>query len=226
MEPLEGANQTSEGRFLFPRWANTAPTIVAVVLGGVVTVVVLAAWYYLTNKHIEVGYQPAQPVEFSHKLHAGDLGMDCRYCHSTVERSPLAAVPPTQTCMNCHSKVKADSPLLEVVRQSARTEAPIPWVRVHNLADYVYFDHSVHLTAGVGCSTCHGRVDQMPRVTQREPLSMSWCTDCHRAPGRFLRQPGQITDMAWQPPEPTAAPAVAANGRQVNPPLHCSGCHR
>ncbi len=186
-----------------------------------------ALGYYGTNKHLEVGYAPVQPVDFSHKLHAGDLGMDCRYCHFTVERSSFAAVPPTQVCLNCHSKVRANSPKLLPVRESDALDRPIPWVRVHKLPEFVYFDHSAHLAAGVGCSSCHGRIDQMPRVTQEKPLSMSWCLDCHRDPGPALRPAGQVTNMAWQPnaAAPGAAP-VAANGRKVSPPTHCSGCHR
>lgn len=187
-----------------------------------------ALGYYGTNKHLEVGYSPIQPVEFSHKLHAGDMGMDCRYCHFTAERSSFAAVPPTQVCMNCHGKVRAESPKILPVRESDALDRPIPWVRVHKLPEFVYFDHSAHLAAGVGCSSCHGRIDQMPRVTQDQPLSMSWCLDCHRNPGPALRPAGQITNMAWLPPAAgaTGAATMAANGRKVNPPTHCSGCHR
>jgi hypothetical protein len=224
-------------RFLFPKWTNHLPTAVAVAATAGGCFAVALFWYYGTNKYFEVGYQPKQPVEYSHKLHAGDLGMDCRYCHSTVERSSFAAVPPTQTCMNCHTKVRADSALLLPVRESFATDKPIPWVRVHNLPDYVYFDHRAHLHAGVGCSTCHGRVDQMPRITQEKPLTMGWCLDCHRNPQPYLRPAGAVTDMTWQP-APDAeigvrkdvgnegAVAVAADGHKVNPPTHCSGCHR
>jgi hypothetical protein len=214
-------------RYLFPRWANRAPTwIVLYALGPLLTLVVLGAWYYGTNKHLEVGYQPVQPVDYSHKLHAGDLGLDCRYCHYTVERASFAAVPPTQVCMNCHSKVRADSPKLLPVRESFAFDKPIAWVRVHKLPEYVYFNHGAHLAAGVGCSTCHGRVDQMVRVIQREPLSMGWCLDCHREPARYLRKAEDLTRMAWQPPEASPGKAVAPTGREVKPPVHCSGCHR
>lgn len=214
-------------RYLFPRWSNHAfRRIVLFGFGPLGTLVVLGFWYYGTNKHLEVGYQPVQPVEYSHKLHAGDLGMDCRYCHSTVERSSFAAVPPTQVCMNCHSKVRTDSPKLLRVRESFAFDKPIPWIRVHKLPEYVYFNHGAHVAAGVGCSTCHGRVDQMQRVMQKEPLSMSWCLDCHRAPERALRSANEITNMAWQPPAAIPAKAVAPTGREVHPPLHCSGCHR
>jgi Cytochrome c7 and related cytochrome c/Class III cytochrome C family len=209
-------------------------------LGGVVTA---AVWYYGTNKHFEVGYQPEQPVDYSHKLHAGDLGIDCRYCHNTVEKAAFAAVPPTETCMNCHAKVRTESDKLLPVRESWATDQPVPWVRVHNLPDYVYFDHSAHLAAGVGCVSCHGRVDQMPKVTQVQPLSMSWCLDCHRNPGPNLRNPADVTKMdmalatfsmatggsaaaAANPPNQNGQAVVVTTGRPLHPPQNCSGCHR
>ena len=157
--------QALMSRFLFPKWSNKVlPLGFFFRLGPAGTAVVAGVWYYGTNKHFEVGYAPAQPVPFSHKLHAGDMGMDCRYCHSTVEKGAFASVPPTQTCMNCHEKVHTASPNLEKVRESWKSDVPIEWVKVHNLPDYAYFDHSVHLSAGVGCESCHGRIDQMPIV--------------------------------------------------------------
>lgn len=215
-------------RYLFPRWANKAPQVVLLGVGLSIAGVAGAIGYYGTNHHLEVGYTPDQPVDYSHKLHAGTLGMDCRYCHTTVEKSAYAAVPPTQTCMNCHSKVRTDSAKLEPVRESWATNKPIPWVKVHNLPDYVYFNHSAHLAAGVGCSTCHGRVDQMIKVSQVQPLSMGWCLDCHRNPGPNLRDPSEVTKMDWLPSvqSGTKVEPIAKNGRRVNPPLHCSGCHR
>lgn len=216
-------------RYLFPRWSNKVlPIVLFFGIGPLSTAAAAGVWYYATNKHIEVGYTPVQPVAFSHKLHAGDLGMDCRYCHSTVEQAAFAQIPPTQTCMNCHSQVKKDSAKLLPVRESHATDTPIPWVRVHNLPDYAFFDHSAHLAAGVGCSSCHGRIDQMPVVGQVEPLSMSWCLDCHRDPSPHLRPKSEITNMAWEPAHAAATPTVAvtATGREVNPPTHCSGCHR
>jgi hypothetical protein len=212
-------------RFLFPRWTNRVPRLVlgglALAAAGLVAVV----WYFGTDKFWRVGYQPKQPIEFSHKLHAGDLGMDCRYCHSSVERSSFAAVPPTQTCMNCHSKVKTDSPKLSLLREHAADDRPIPWVRVHDLPDHAYFDHAAHLSAGVGCSSCHGRVDQMQRVTQVQPLTMGWCLSCHRDPAPNLRASTEITKMDWTP-RALASEARTANGRTARPPVHCSGCHR
>jgi hypothetical protein len=214
--------------FLFPRWTNRAPAIVAVALGCLIVGVVAALWYWGTEKYWRVGYSPEQPIPFSHKLHAGDLGMDCRYCHSTVERSPFAAVPPTQTCMNCHSKVKTDSPKLALLRERAADDKPVPWVRVHDLPDFVYFDHSAHVTSGVGCSSCHGRVDQMARVVQKAPLTMGWCLDCHRNAAPNLRAATEITKMDWQPRAnaPSNEVARTATGRVAQPPVHCSGCHR
>ncbi len=236
--------ETDIRRWLFPRWTNKTPILVlALVTGGAVTAGA-AITYYGTDKHFSVGYQPTQPIDYSHKLHAGDMGMDCRYCHVNVEKGPAATVPPTQTCMNCHWKVKTDSLKLLPLRESFASGTALPWIRVHKLPDYVYFDHSAHVTAGVGCSSCHGRVDQMPKVTQVQPLSMGWCLDCHRQPGNHLRDLAttSITDMTWQPK--TDAPVIAAGpadnyygkthadgpvtktGRKVSPPLHCGGCHR
>lgn len=218
-------------RFIFPRWSNKVlPILFFGVIGPGGTALIGGVWYYFTNKYTEVGYQPVQPVEFSHKLHAGELGMDCRYCHHTVERSSFAAVPATQTCMNCHTKVKPDSPLLAAVRESWEKDTPVPWIKVHNLPDYAYFNHSAHLASGVGCASCHGRIDQQPRVTQMQPLSMGWCLDCHRNPTEHLRSKNDVTNMAWRPnPAQVDAPMpwkTVDEGREVNPPVHCSGCHR
>jgi hypothetical protein len=222
-------------RFQFSRTANrVVPLLLLCVVAPLLTAATAGVWYYGTNKHTQVGYAPVQPVDFSHKLHAGDMGVDCRYCHFTAEKSGFAAVPPTQVCLNCHAKVKTDSVKTLPLRESAASGQPIPWVRVHNLPDYVYFDHSAHLASGVGCSSCHGRIDQMPRVKQDQPLSMGWCLECHRNPGPALRKRQDLTNMAWQPAT-TEAPsllgqsiheAMTESGRKVNPPTHCSGCHR
>lgn len=179
--------------------------------------------YYGTDANLSVGYSPQQPVEFSHKLHAGDLGLDCRYCHSTVERSAFAAIPTTQVCMNCHSKVRTDSVKLLPVRATFTEKRSIAWVRVHNLPDFVYFDHGAHLAAGVGCSTCHGRVDQMARVEQVQDLSMGWCLNCHRNPSPFLQPVSEITNMHFVA---AGTNQSTLSGRIVEPPVHCSGCHR
>jgi len=141
-----------------------------------------------------------QPVQFSHKHHAGDDGIDCRYCHTSVEDSSFAGIPPTKTCMNCHSQIFADSAYLEPVRESWRTGKPLQWTRVHDLPDFVYFNHSIHVNKGVGCATCHGRVDRMPLTWQAASLQMEWCLECHRHPERYLRRRDQVFDMAWEPP--------------------------
>ena len=212
---------------IFPRWTNRIPPLIAIG-GGLATVAVVGAfWYWGSPKYTDVGYAPLQPVAFSHRLHAGDLGLDCRYCHNTVERGAKAAVPPTETCMNCHRSILKDSPKLKLVRESYEKDVPIPWVRVHMLPDYAYFDHSVHLKAGVGCASCHGRVDRMEVVTQMQPLSMSWCLSCHRDPAPNLRPLDKITDMSWDAASAHYDPHKdPARTYRLRPPIHCSGCHR
>lgn len=141
-----------------------------------------------------------QPVQFSHKHHAGDDGIDCRYCHTTVETSSFAGFPPVKTCMNCHSQLFSDSEYLALVRDSFKNLQPIKWTRVHDLPDFVYFNHSIHVNKGVGCSTCHGRVDQMPLMWQVASLQMEWCLKCHRNPAAYVRPRDQVFNMEWQPP--------------------------
>ncbi|MEY4577657.1 MAG: hypothetical protein RL701_2360 [Pseudomonadota bacterium] len=208
---------------IFPRSLNHLPLVAAVgvaLLGGGVT---FGIWYYFSPKNTQVGYAPEQPVPYSHKLHAGDLGIDCRYCHANIERSQEAMVPPTQACIGCHAIVKKDSPKLTAVRASWQSGTPVEWVRVHRVADYVYFDHSVHLAASVGCVSCHGRIDQMDVVRQDKPLNMGWCLECHRDPKPFLRPKDQITNMTWTPSADEAAVFAEATLRG---PEHCTGCHR
>lgn len=208
---------------IFPRSLNYLPLVAAVgvaLLGGGVT---FGIWYYFSPKNTQVGYAPEQPVPYSHKLHAGELGIDCRYCHANIERSQEAMVPPTQACIGCHAVVKKDSPKLAAVRASWTSGTPVEWVRVHRLADYVYFDHSVHLAAGVGCVSCHGRIDRMDVVRQDKPLNMGFCLDCHRDPKPNLRPKDQITNMTWTPSAEEAAQFAQAT---VRGPEHCTGCHR
>jgi len=181
---------------------------------------------YLT----EAGVVRVQPVPFSHKHHVGDIGIDCRYCHSSVERSAFAGIPPTKTCMNCHSQVWSDSPELEPVRASFRNNTSIEWTRVNRLPDYVYFDHSIHVAKGVGCVTCHGQVDAMPLMWRENSLSMEWCLECHRNPARYIRPREQVFAMHWQPP---AAPQdfgkkLAATYKIISTEklTNCSTCHR
>ena len=199
--------------------------VIAVAAGliGIVGIV----WYYFSPWYTDVGYRPEQPVPFSHKLHADDLGLDCRYCHSDVEISPVANVPPTQTCMNCHKFIKTDSDKLAKIRESWEENKPMRWVRVHDLPDYVYFDHSIHLRAGVGCASCHGNINQLQVVRQNKPLSMSWCLDCHRNPDMHLRPVTEITNMYWTPPDSQMQFAADVRMKKnINPNTDCSACHR
>ncbi len=207
---------------IFSRSLNKLPLVAAVATVGALVGVTFIFWYYFSPKNLQVGYAPQQPVPYSHKLHAGTLGMDCRYCHANIERSAHAMIPATQTCMGCHSLVKTDSARLAPVRASWSTGKPIEWVKVHKLPEHTYFDHSAHLAAGVGCATCHGRIDEMETVRLDQPIAMGWCLDCHRNPTPNLRPKDQITNMAWEPKD--APPGWQPP--QVNPPKHCSGCHR
>lgn len=212
---------------IFPKWANNTPLWG---LGGLAVAGVLAAglvWYYFSPEYTDVGYMPHQPVPYSHALHAGELGIDCRYCHAMVERSAVASVPPTQVCMNCHQLVGRDLETLEPVRASASEGRPLEWIRVHDLPEYAYFDHSVHLSAGVGCSSCHGDVAAMEEVYLVEPLSMGWCLECHRDPAPHLRPDDQLTNTAWQPPEDQRELARAIiEERGIAPSEDCGTCHR
>ena len=153
---------------------------------------------YLTPKYTRAGYQPVQPVPFSHNIHAGQLGLDCRFCHNGVERSWFANLPGASTCMNCHNVVLKDDPRLQIVRDSAANNTPIPWVQVHKVPDYVYFNHSVHVRRGMSCVECHGRIDQMDEVRHEKSLSMSFCLDCHRDPAANIRPTDKVTKLDWQ----------------------------
>ncbi len=213
--------------FVFPKWTNGirfVAAIAAVVAGGYVATLIT---FGFSPQATDVGYMPNQPVPYSHALHAGKLGMDCKYCHTTVESSPHASIPPTQTCMNCHANIWPESPKLAAVRDSYAAGTPVAWVRVHDLPDYAYFDHSAHVRRGVGCVSCHGRIDKMEVVYQDQPLSMQWCLDCHRNPERHLRPLDRITDMAWTPSEPQEQlGARLAQQYKINPSQDCSTCHR
>jgi hypothetical protein len=178
-----------------------------------------------------------QPVPFSHQHHAGDLGIDCRYCHTSVEEAPFAGIPPTKTCMNCHQQIWVGSEMLAPVRESYRSGQSIPWQRVHNLPQFVYFDHSIHIHKGIGCVSCHGRVDEMPLTWQTGSLLMEWCLECHRAPERFVRPRDQVFSMTWQPSDltdpDTGQPydqerlgAKLARDYHVRSLINCTTCHR
>jgi hypothetical protein len=171
-----------------------------------------------------------QPVPFSHKHHVSGLGMDCRYCHTSVEESAFAGIPSTKVCMTCHGLVWNDAELLEPVRESYRTDLPIEWVRVHDLPDFAYFDHSIHVAKGVGCSSCHGQVDEMPLMWQEHSLTMEWCLDCHRNPEEQIRPREAVFDMDWMPASLSLAERRAlVEEYDVAPPQNltsCSTCHR
>ena len=216
---------------VFPKKANAwskasilAIGFVLLGLGWLILTLQRSDYVTAANQFVE------QPVQFSHQHHAGGIGIDCRYCHTSVEVSPSAGIPPTKTCINCHSEIWSTSPYLEPVRASFRDDKPLNWVRVHDLPDFVYFNHSIHVTKGVGSETCHGRVDRMPLMIQKSSLQMEWCLDCHRDPSRYVRPRDQITTMGYQP-------AVAQS--EIGPRLvkeykiagvehmtSCSVCHR
>ena len=218
----------NDSPLIFPAWLDSLRPVVGAV-AGLVPLYLLAILYYGGSpRTTDVGYQPVQPVPYSHALHAGELGIDCRYCHATVEDSAHASIPATETCMNCHVSIFPDSPDLLAVRESYATGMPLRWVRVHDLPDYAYFDHSAHVRRGVGCVACHGRVDRMEVVYQEQTLSMGWCLDCHRNPEPYLRPLDEITNMTWAP-----APREQAElGRRlreqydIRPSEDCSTCHR
>jgi hypothetical protein len=170
-----------------------------------------------------------QPVPFSHQRHVGGNGIDCRYCHTSVEESSFAGIPPTETCMSCHSQVLSDAPMLAPIRESFRTGVPVQWTRVHDLPDFVYFNHSIHVAKGVGCETCHGRVDKMPLMWQEQSLQMEWCLDCHRAPEKFLRPREEVLTMGYKPAGDQleiGRKLVQQNHVNVKQLTNCSICHR
>src|SRR6267378_6676280 len=184
---------------IFHRSANT---LSRVTIFGAVFIVAFVLWVIggivRSPAATDQGIEREQPVPFSHQHHVAGLGIDCRYCHTSVETSSFAGLPQTEICMNCHSQIWVNSPMLEPVRSSYRSGKSISWERVHNLADFVYFDHSIHVAKGVGCVTCHGRVDRMPLTTQVASLYMEWCLECHRYPERFVRPRDKVFDMEWQ----------------------------
>ncbi|WP_245413512.1 cytochrome c3 family protein [Mangrovicella endophytica] len=185
--------------------------------------------YYRSSAYTGVGRYVEQPVPFSHRHHAGELGIDCRYCHTGVEKAAFADLPPTETCMTCHSQIWTNAAMLAPVRKSLADNRPLRWQRVTSLPDYVYFDHSVHVSNGVGCSSCHGDVAAMPLMAKAEPMTMGWCLDCHRDPAAKLRPEEAIFDMRWQPPadQPAKGRALLAHyGTRAEHLTDCSVCHR
>jgi len=216
---------------IFPRSANALAKsslagVLALVLflGGVVFTLMRSGWATKQNEYVE------QPLQFSHAHHVGGVGLDCRYCHTSVEKSSFAGIPPTKTCMNCHSQLWTNAPILEPVRASFRESKNLTWIRVNDLPDFVYFNHQIHIRQGVGCVTCHGQVDKMPLMTQAKSLLMEFCLDCHRAPEQYLRPREEVFNMAYQAP-----PDQLELGRRLKAEYNvagiehmtsCSVCHR
>lgn len=212
---------------IFPKWLNQLTLAAAIGKPLALVAAIGAVWYWGSPEFTDVGYRPTQPVPYSHALHVGEMGLDCRYCHFSVEASAVATIPPSSTCMNCHQVAARDSELLAPIRESASSGRPMRWVRVHNLPDYAFFNHAAHVNAGVGCVSCHGKVHEMEVVEQVEPLSMGWCLDCHRNPAPHLRPPEEVTNMDWFPPKDQAELAARTiEERHLAPPTDCSGCHR
>jgi hypothetical protein len=218
---------------IFPRSANA---LVRSTLFGVVALVLFLGWLVITlmrsswaTKQFEF---VEQPIQFSHAHHVGGMGLDCRYCHTSVEKSSFAGIPPTKTCINCHSQIWANAPILEPVRASFRMNTPLNWIRVNDLPDFVYFNHQIHIKQGVGCDTCHGPVDKMPLVYQAKSLLMEWCLDCHRAPEKYIRPRGEVFNMNYQVPAGTNQLAEGLRlKKEYNIPgtehmTSCSICHR
>jgi hypothetical protein len=214
----------------FPPWSDTALRVALIAGPSALIAAVVAPMIYVRTPFLQRReYAVEQPVQFDHRHHRVDDEIDCLYCHGDARRSPYAGVPATEVCMGCHAQVWSDSVQLEPVRRSYYSGRPLRWRRVHRLPDYVFFDHSVHLRHGVGCATCHGRVDRMAVAYQVEPLSMGWCLDCHRDPGPRLRPTQQLTSMNWAPPPGEAGRALASAlvaRYRVSSETHCTTCHR
>lgn len=213
---------------LFRPRSNTIARVSLGVLGAGALGLLGTAWGYWRTPFGKRQHDPvAQPVLFDHRHHVVDDAIDCRYCHATADRSASAGIPSTEVCLSCHSQVWNKSPKLEPVRQSYFTGTPLPWVRVHRVPDFVYFDHAIHVNKGVGCVTCHGRVDQMPAIEQVAPLTMGWCLECHRNPAPSLRPQEEIVSMTWQPDrDPSLLAEELAKKYDVHGRTSCTTCHR
>jgi len=213
---------------IFHRSTNTISRLS--IFGSLVLIVALVAALAAINESSyisEVGVARIQPVPFSHKHHVTDDGIDCRYCHTSVEKSSFAGIPPTKICMNCHTQIWSDSEMLKPVRESFRTGQSLEWTRVHNLPGFVYFDHSIHIHKGIGCSTCHGRVDEMPLMWRENSLYMKWCLECHRNPERFVRPREYVFSMDYQPPaNQIALGEKLVKEYRIQKLTSCSTCHR
>jgi len=213
---------------IFPKWTNRLPLYVVIGALMMGTGVTAGVWYYFTPKYTRVGYEPIQPVGFPHSVHVDQLRLDCRYCHSAVEKSWYSNVPSSSTCMNCHNQVLKDDARLALVRESAQSGKPIPWVQIHKVPDYVYFNHSVHVDRGISCVHCHGEINKMEEVYQAKSLSMTFCLDCHRNPAPNLRPRDKVTQLDWNPHEhlPADWGKKAVKDWNINAAQTCSTCHR
>jgi hypothetical protein len=227
----------------FPRWTNLLPLKIAICAGSALAGIALAVTYYATPKAIVQGYQPSQPIPFSHNIHVNQLGLDCRYCHSFVDVSGHSNVPSSNTCWNCHQHVQRESPKLEPLHRAMNPQhphydgKPIEWVRVHRLPDFAYFDHSAHVNRGISCQSCHGDVDRMEVVYQENSLSMGWCLECHRAPEQHLRPLEEVynfgysaTDYLAKNPQPGVNTPEELGKKlkdtfKINPKISCATCH-
>ena len=213
---------------IFPKSANPwSKASILTVLGIVVALGVALPVVQRSDFVTTANTFKDQPVQFSHQHHVGGIGIDCRYCHTSVEVSSTAGIPPTKTCINCHSQIWSTSPYLEPVRASFRDDKPLKWLRVHDLPDFVYFNHSIHVTKGVGCETCHGRVDRMPLMRQQSSLQMEWCLDCHRNPEKYVRPRSELLTMGYTPAvaQEELGPRLVAEYK-IQSLTSCSVCHR
>ncbi|MEX0845684.1 MAG: cytochrome c3 family protein [Balneolaceae bacterium] len=211
---------------IFPKWTNQVPPKILIGLIVLLNALIFGVWYFFSPEYTDVGYAPEQPVPYSHKIHVDQLGLDCQYCHTSVFDSKTANIPATQTCMNCHNQVQTTNPEnLDLVLESWESGAAIEWIRVHNLADYAYFNHSAHVSVGVGCESCHGRVDKMEVVYQAEPLSMGWCLDCHREPEKYIRPVDEVTTMGYEIENQLEFGKELVDKQNIHAPTYCQGCH-
>ena len=218
---------------LFPRSANA---LARSTLFGVLSLVLFVGWLVFTLMRSSWATKQdefvEQPIQFSHAHHVGGMGIDCRYCHTSVEKSSFAGIPPTKTCMNCHSQIWSNAPILEPVRASFRTGKPLDWIRVYDLPDFVYFNHQIHIKQGVGCVTCHGQVDQMPLMYQATPMLMEWCLECHRAPEKFIRPRSEVFNMNYKLPDGVTQLELGMRLKKeyniagIEHMTSCSVCHR
>jgi hypothetical protein len=213
---------------IFPKWTNRLPLSLGIGILLLGAGIVTGITYYFTPKYTRVGYQPVQPVAFSHAVHSGQLGIDCRFCHTAVEKSWYSNLPDAATCMKCHNQVLADDPRLSLVRESFQTGTPIPWVQIHRVPDFVYFNHAVHINRGVSCVECHGQINRMEEVYHAKSLTMAFCLDCHRNPEMAVRHPRDVfnLDLKMTPEEQRKLGSQLVRDWKIEASQNCSTCHR